>query len=172
MGGGRHAGGERGCSPGSAPCPYTWQEGGRQRLGAHPSSAPGRKWGLRTMDASLSTLCPKDSTHRPGSQPEAGTVCGLRSGQLCPPSGLGPAPGSLETPWPHHPGCPQHRGLALPCEEAVAVCGGRGRPRLQHRRLHGPCLSFPICELGIRAVPPLWVFEDGVTGVCAAPGVG
>lgn len=49
------------------------------------------------------------------------------------------------------------------------VCGVGGRSRLQHRRLHGPCLSFPMCELGIKAVPPLWVFEDGVTPcVCSS----
>lgn len=39
--------------------------------------------------------------------------------------------------------------------------GTRSRP--QPPRLHELCLSFPICGLGVRVVPPSWVFEDGAT---------
>ena len=55
----------------------------------------------------------------------------------------------------------QH-GPTLPFE-ALEVIGVGGRSRPRHWRLQGLCLSFPTCELGIRATPPSWVFENEVT---------
>lgn len=186
VGGGRHAGG--GGRLAAAACNPTARKsrlhatslhlaGGRltEAGGSHllspgpvPRPGHGHKVGTQDHEAPLSTLRPERTplTDRVPS-PKLETIWGSHSGQLCPPSGLGPGPGSLETPWPGHPGCPQHHGLALPCK-ALEVCGVGGGSRPQHWTLPGPCLSFPICELGIRAAPLSWVFEDGVTR-CACP---